>query len=211
MKIIVASNNQHKIKEIREVLAEFGFEVHSLKEEGIKLEPEETGTTFQENARIKARTIYEHIKEKEKRDNGKKDKKGYKDILVLADDSGLAVDHLGGAPGVYSARYAGTQGNDAANNRKLLEELRGVPMDQRSARFVCAMVLVGHKKEITVQGEARGYIIEEEKGFQGFGYDPLFFSSDLAKTFAEASSLEKNSVSHRGRALQELRKELKKL
>ena len=198
MKIIVASNNQHKISEIREVLAEFGYEVHSLKDEGIRLEPEETGKTFRDNALIKARAVYEYIRDREKQGNGKNGKKTYKDILVLADDSGLAVDHLNGAPGVYSARFAGTQGDDAANNRKLLEELKGVPMEKRQARFVCAMALVGHKTEITVQGETQGYVIEEEKGFQGFGYDPLFFSSDLAKTFAEASSLEKNSVSHRG-------------
>lgn len=211
MKIIVASNNQHKISEIREVLAEFGYEVHSLKDEGIRLEPEETGKTFRDNALIKARAVYEYIRDREKQENGKNGKKTYKEILVLADDSGLAVDYLNGAPGVYSARFAGTQGDDAANNRKLLEVLKGVPMEKRRARFVCAMALVGHKTEITVQGETRGYVIEEEKGFQGFGYDPLFFSSDLAKTFAEASSLEKNSVSHRGRALQELRRELKKL
>lgn len=210
MKIIVASNNHHKISEIREVLAEFGYEVHSLKDEGIRLEPEETGKTFRDNALIKARAVYEYIRDRDKQD-GKNGKKAYKEILVLADDSGLAVDYLNGAPGVYSARFAGTQGDDAANNRKLLEELKGVPMEKRRARFVCAMALVGHKKEITVQGETQGYVIEEEKGFQGFGYDPLFFSSDLAKTFAEASSLEKNSVSHRGRALQELRRELKKL
>lgn len=210
MKIIVASNNHHKISEIREVLVEFGYEVHSLKDEGIRLEPEETGKTFRDNALIKARAVYEYIRDRDKQD-GKNGKKAYKEILVLADDSGLAVDYLNGAPGVYSARFAGTQGDDAANNRKLLEELKGVPMEKRRARFVCAMALVGHKKEITVQGETQGYVIEEEKGFQGFGYDPLFFSSDLAKTFAEASSLEKNSVSHRGRALQELRRELKKL
>ncbi|MFB0958036.1 RdgB/HAM1 family non-canonical purine NTP pyrophosphatase [Proteiniclasticum sp. QWL-01] len=211
MKIIVASNNQHKIKEIREMMNEFGFEVHSLKDEGIKLEPEETGATFMENAAIKARAVYEYIKTAEKKDPAKKDKKSYRDILVLADDSGLAVDYLGGAPGVYSARYAGKQADDAANNAKLLADLKGVPMEKRTARFVCAMVLVGHKKEIRVQGETQGYVIEEQKGFQGFGYDPLFFSSDLTKTFAEATALEKNSVSHRGRALQELKKELKKL
>lgn len=211
MKIVVASNNQHKIREIRAVMAEFGYEVHSLKDEGIRLEPEETGETFMENAHIKARAIYDHIRETEKANGSKKDKKSYKEIMVLADDSGLCVDHLDGAPGVYSARFAGKQGDDAANNRKLLEALAGVPMEQRTARFVCAMVLLGHKKEIRVQGETLGYVIEEEKGFQGFGYDPLFFSSDLTKTFAEASAIEKNRVSHRGRALQELRRELKKL
>lgn len=211
MKIIVASNNEHKIREIRQILGGAGYEVRSLKDEGIEIEPEETGKTFTENAYIKARAVYDHIKHKEKNDPPKKDKKDQRRTLVLADDSGLAVDHLNGAPGVYSARYAGRQGDDEANNRKLLDELKGVPMEQRRAKFVCAMVLLGHKVDIRVQGESPGYVIEEEKGFEGFGYDPLFFSFDLSKTFAEASSIEKNSVSHRARALLELRKELMKL
>lgn len=211
MKIIVASNNQHKITEIRTMMAQLGYQVHSLKDEGIQLEPEETGDSFMENAFIKANEIYNYIKDTEKAKGLKKVEQSYKDIMVLADDSGLCVDYLDGAPGVYSARFAGVGGDDAANNHKLLQELAGVPMEKRTARFVCAIVLIGHKKEIRVQGETMGYIIEEEKGFQGFGYDPLFFSSDLAKTFAEASAIEKNRVSHRGRALQELRRELKKL
>lgn len=208
MKIVVASNNEHKIREIREILQGSGFEVRSLKEEGIDLEPEETGKTFEENAYIKARAVYDHIRQKTE---PKKDKKEIRRKLVLADDSGLAVEYLEGAPGVYSARYAGRQGDDEANKRKLLEDLKGVPMERRRAKFVCAMVLLGHKVDIRVKGESQGYIIEEEKGFEGFGYDPLFFSSDLSKTFAEASGIEKNSVSHRARALMELRKELMKL
>lgn len=210
MKIIVASNNEHKVKEIRQILQDTGYQVRSLKEEGIDLEPEETGTTFAENAYIKARAVYDHLMEKDKAHGVKKDRKDYRKVLVLADDSGLAVECLEGAPGVYSARYAGRQGDDEANNRKLLDELKGVPMERRRAKFVCAMVLLGHKTDIRVQGESEGYVIEEEKGFEGFGYDPLFFSSDLSKTFAEASILEKNRVSHRARALEELHRELMK-
>ncbi|PKK38922.1 Nucleoside 5-triphosphatase RdgB (dHAPTP, dITP, XTP-specific) [Clostridiaceae bacterium JG1575] len=211
MKIIVASNNEHKIKEIKAILSDLDVEIRSLKDEGIDVDPEETGATFMENALIKARTIYEAVRAKErktKREEGAgKDKKGHA-VLVLADDSGLSVDYLNGAPGVFSARYAGRHGDDRANNEKLLADLAGVPLEERKAKFVCAMALVGHKVDLRVTGEAKGYIIEEAKGFEGFGYDPLFFSNDLAKTFAEASGVEKNSVSHRGRALAKLRKEL---
>lgn len=211
MKIIVASNNQHKIEEIKDMFKGMDYEIHSLKDEGIEIEPEETGATFEENAYIKAKSVYDHIKNEEKKNFPKNDKKEYRNNLILADDSGLSVEYLDGAPGVLSARWAGKQGDDRANNEKLLQELKGVPMEQRRAKFVCSMVLIGHKIDIRVQGEAHGYVIEEEKGFHGFGYDPLFFSSDLAKTFAEASSLEKNHVSHRARALKEMKKELAKL
>lgn len=207
----MASNNQHKIEEIKDMFKGMDYEIHSLKDEGIEIEPEETGATFEENAYIKAKSVYDHIKNEEKKNFLKNDKKEYRNNLILADDSGLSVEYLDGAPGVLSARWAGKQGDDRANNEKLLQELKGVPMEQRKAKFVCSMVLIGHKIDIRVQGEAHGYVIEEEKGFHGFGYDPLFFSSDLAKTFAEASSLEKNHVSHRARALKEMKKELAKL
>ncbi len=210
MRIIVASNNKHKVEEIKDILKGLDYEVLSLKDAGIQIDPEETGETFEENAYIKARAVYDHIKEQEKAHPEKKHKKEYRNNLILGDDSGLCVDHLKGEPGVYSNRWAGTPGDAESNNRKLLEELKGVPMEQRTARFVSAMVLIGHKIDIRVEGTAEGYIIEEEKGFHGFGYDPLFFSSDLAKTFAEASSLEKNHVSHRARALAKLKQELVK-
>lgn len=210
MKIIVASNNKYKVEEIKDILKDLDFEVLSLQDAGIHIEPEETGETFEENAFIKARAVYDHIREQEKADPAKKNKKDYRNNLVLGDDSGLCVDYLEGEPGVYSSRWAGIPGDDAANNRKLLEELKGVPMEQRTARFISAMVLIGHKTDIRVKGKTEGYIIEEEKGYHGFGYDPLFFSSDLAKTFAEASSLEKNHVSHRARALAKLRVSLMK-
>ena len=195
-KIIVASNNKHKIQEIKDILKE--YDVVSLKEEGIDIDPEENGTTFIENSYIKAKAILDFIENKE-------------NILVLADDSGLAVDYLNGAPGVYSARYAGEHGNDKKNNDKLLKELSSVPMEDRGAAFKCALVLLGRDVDIRVEGEVRGYILEEEKGESGFGYDPLFFYPPFKKTFGQATDEEKNSVSHRGNALKKLREKLNKI
>jgi XTP/dITP diphosphohydrolase len=196
-KIVVASNNGHKIKEIKEILKELPFEIISLKEAGIDIDVEESGITFIENAYKKAKEIYEAINNE--------------DYLVLADDSGIAVDALGGAPGVYSARYAGEHGNSKKNNEKLLDELKGRPLDDRKAKFICAMVLMGLNKEaLKVQGEIEGYVIEEEKGRDGFGYDPLFYIPQYNKTFAEMSSDEKNATSHRAKALDMLLKEIKK-
>lgn len=208
MKIIVASNNQHKIIEIREIMEELGYEVSSLRDEAINLEPEENGETFLENAFIKAKTIYDYVMEREGLSANSGAEKKEQKIFVLADDSGLSVDYLKGAPGIYSARYAGEQGDDAANNKKLLKELSGIAQEDRGAKFVCAIVLIGEDLDIRVQGESAGFIIEEAKGNQGFGYDPLFFSTDLQKTFAQASAVEKNQVSHRRRALEKLRQEL---
>jgi XTP/dITP diphosphohydrolase len=196
-KIVVASNNEHKIIEIKEILKELPFEIISLKEAGIDIDVEESGSTFIENAYIKAKEIFENINNQ--------------DYLVLADDSGIAVDVLGGAPGVYSARYAGEHGNSRKNNEKLLQELKGKTLEDRKARFVCAMVLIGpNGGAIKVQGEVEGYVVEEEKGTDGFGYDPLFYVPQYNKTFAEMSSEEKNSISHRSKALEMLLKEMKK-
>lgn len=194
-KIIVASNNQHKIKEIKEILSSFPLEVLSLKDAGINTDVEETGTTFMENAFIKAMEIY-HIG---------------KEYWVLADDSGLSVDALGGAPGVYSARFAGDHGNDKKNNEKLLQMMQGKPYAERRAAFVCAMVLVMDENHvIKVQGEAEGYITEKEQGNNNFGYDPVFYVEQYGKTFAELEGAVKNSISHRGKALEKLKKEMKK-
>lgn len=203
MKLIVASNNEHKTREIREMLEASKYEVLSLKDVKVDIDPEETGETFEENAYMKAKAIYEEIKKKKNFDEK---------FYVLADDSGLMVDYLKGAPGVYSARYSGDTSinKDKSNNKKLLEDLKNVPKDERKAQFVCALVLLGKKKDIRVKGKSEGYIIEEETGLEGFGYDPLFLSKDLGKTFAEATSVEKNSVSHRARALEKLKKELEK-
>lgn len=195
-RIIVASNNAHKIKEIKQILEALEFEVISLKEAGINVDVEENGTTFMENAYIKASEIH----------------KLHKEDLILADDSGLMVDALGGAPGVYSARYAGEHGNDKKNNEKLLAELKSNKIEERTARFVCAMVLItDDERVIKVQGEIEGYIKEELNGCGGFGYDPLFFVPEYKMTFGEMTEEMKNSISHRSRALSKLKEELQKI
>lgn len=195
-KIIIASNNNHKIKEIKEILSQFPFEVLSLEEAGINIEVEETGSTFMDNAEIKANEIYK-IAERN---------------MVLADDSGLVVESLNGDPGVFSARFAGAHGDTKANNEKLLCLLDGANQEQRKAKFICAMVLIiSEDKIIKVQGEVEGIITDEFKGEEGFGYDPLFFVTKYNKTFAQMSNEEKNIISHRGRALGKLKDELEKL
>lgn len=182
MKIAIATNNPNKLREIRAILGGFFDEALSLADLGIDIDIEETGTTLTENALIKARTI--------------RDLTG---LPALADDSGLMVDALGGAPGVYSARYAGEEHDDKKNNALLLKNLEGKPRD---AKF-CSVIALCYPdgRELTAEGSVRGVILEEERGTGGFGYDPLFFSPELGKTFAEATPEQKNSVSHRSRAL----------
>lgn len=182
MKIAIATNNPGKLREIRAILGGFFDEALSLSDLGIDIDIEETGTTLTENALIKARTI--------------RDLTG---LPALADDSGLMVDALGGAPGVYSARYAGEEHDDKKNNALLLKNLEGKPRD---AKF-CSVIALCYPdgRELTAEGSVEGTILEEERGKGGFGYDPLFFSPELGKTFAEATPEEKNSVSHRSRAL----------
>ena len=194
-KLILASNNQHKIKEIEEMLSDMSIEVKSLKDENINIDVVEDGKTFEENSKKKAKEIYEYLL-----------KRGDKDFLVLADDSGITVDYLNGAPGIYSARYAGEHGNDSKNNEKLLENLKGVPKEKRGAQFVCQLALyTSEGKYYSVEGKVEGYIIEELHGEGGFGYDPLFFYEPFNKTFGEVSAEDKNSVSHRARALKKLK------
>ena len=198
-KLLVASNNEHKLAEIKEILKDINIEVVGLKEAGINIDVEETGTTFMDNAYIKAKAIYDLLDNKE-------------EYIVMSDDSGLEVDILRGAPGVYSARYAGEHGNSKKNNEKLLRELQGVDFEKRKGRFVCAIVLAASEgKEIKVQGEVEGYITDKECGEVGFGYDPLFYVKEFGKTFAEMSAEEKNSISHRGRALEKLRNQITEL
>lgn len=194
-KLILASNNKKKIKELKEILSEIQVEVRSLSDENIDIDVVEDGTTFEENAKKKAKEIYEFLKEK-----------GEENFIVLSDDSGLEVDYLNGEPGVYSARYAGEHGKDDENNEKLLKNLKGVPKEERGAQFVCQIAMFDQNgKYYTVRGEVRGFILEELNGEGGFGYDPLFFYEPLNKTFAQLTSEEKNEVSHRGRALKELK------
>lgn len=189
--VIIATNNAHKVEEIETALSFKGWEIKTLKEAGLVSDPEENGTTFVENARIKARAAHE-----------------LSGCATLADDSGLVVDALDGAPGVYSSRYSGVDGDDAANNAKLLRELKEVPENERSARFVCSLVFIDEDGSETVaEGFVEGHIGFEEKGDQGFGYDPLFYPEvfEGKKTLAEVSQSEKNKVSHRGNALRELK------
>lgn len=189
MRLVVASGNAHKLREIAEIFTD--FEVVSQKEMGFDGDVEETGETFVENALIKARAACQAL-----------------GCMALADDSGLCVDALGGAPGVYSARYCGHHGSDAENRAVLLKNLQGVK--DRSAHFTSAIALVyPNGRELTAEGYTYGKILEEEVGEGGFGYDCLFFSDDLQKTFGVASSEEKNGVSHRFRALQAMLKKWK--
>lgn len=191
--IVVASNNKHKIKEIKEILTKYN--VIPMSEVGFCQEIEENGKTFKENALIKAETIHQYLKE------------SGKNYLVLADDSGLCVEALNGDPGVYSARYAGEHGNEQANRNKLLKQLEG---KDRTAFFCCTIAIVYPNGEQQIfEGKSYGKITEEEIGENGFGYDCIFYSDDLKKTFGEASEEEKNSVSHRSRALQKIQKEQK--
>lgn len=192
--VIIATNNAHKVEEISTALDFEGWEFKSLKQAGISSDPEETGTTFLENARIKARAA--------QKASG---------CAVLADDSGLVVDALDGAPGVYSSRYGGVDGDDERNNAKLLAELEGVPAEKRSAHFACVLVYLDEEGNETVaEGRVEGFIAFEPAGSEGFGYDPLFhpvvFGGEIS--MAQVSQDEKNKVSHRGEALRVLKEKL---
>ena len=200
-RLVIASNNEGKIKEIKRVLANFPVEVLSLKDMGLNIEVEEDGLTFEDNAKKKSVEIYKELI-----------RRNESNFIVMSDDSGLEVDYLNGEPGVFSARYAGEHGNDKKNNEKLLLNLSGVSDDNRKARFVCQLALINDKNEYrTVRGTVDGYILEEEKGNGGFGYDPLFFYKPLNKSFGELTMEEKNEISHRGVALQKVKEIIKEL
>ena len=193
MKIVAATNNKGKVKEIKSILGGIGLEVVSQGEIGLDLDVEETGTTFEENALLKARAAAQAS-----------------GMSALADDSGLCVDALGGAPGIYSARWAGEHGNDAANNKKLLEELADVADADRGARFHSTVVLVRGEEILRGDGDCPGVIGHELRGSNGFGYDPLFWPDDVpGRTMAELALDEKNAISHRARALADLAAKLK--
>lgn len=193
MRIIAATRNKDKVRELQAFLSELGVEVISQANAGIDIEVEETGNTFEKNALIKAKSVAMLCDD---------------DDIVIADDSGLCVDALGGAPGVFSARYAGENADDFTRNSKILAELGETK--NRKAKFVCVIAMVfPNGDEATAKGETFGSITYEPKGSSGFGYDPIFFSDDLKKTFAEADESEKNKVSHRARALKALYEELK--
>ena len=192
MKLIIASNNAHKLVEIRAILGDEFEEILSMAEAGIDHETVEDGATFLENAEKKAREIME-----------------ISGCCALADDSGLCVEALGGAPGIYSARFSGVHGDDAANRRKLLEVLDGV--EDRRAHFACAMVLVRPDGSVVrAEGRMDGVIAHEEAGIYGFGYDSLFYLPERGCTNAQLLPEEKNAISHRARALHALVAKLRK-
>lgn len=184
-KIIAATKNKNKVREFKEILPD--FDIITQEEAGIDLDVEETGTTFSENALLKAQAIF--------------DKTG---IPALADDSGLEVFALGGAPGVYSARYGGEGLDDFGRLTLLLKNMEEVDDELRGAQFVCSIAFVTGEKTYNAQGICEGVIIREPRGENGFGYDPVFYVPDMGKTTAEMSSEEKNSISHRGKALRQL-------
>jgi XTP/dITP diphosphohydrolase len=189
-RLVVATANPGKLREFRALLADLPFELCSLAELGLP-SPEETGATFLGNAMLKARHAA-----------------AASGCAAVADDSGIEVDALGGAPGIYSARYAGVGAGDAANNAKLISALRGVPPELRGARYRCALVFVAAADAPPRVAEAawEGFILDAPRGAGGFGYDPYFWLPDLNKTAAELAPEEKNRLSHRGRAMRALRK-----
>ena len=186
--VIVATKNNHKVKEMAAILKGFDLELVTMTDYGIDIDIVEDGSTFEENALIKARTVAKL--------SGK---------CAIADDSGLSVDALFGKPGIYSARYASTDGKDASdkdNIDKLLEDMKDIPMEKRTGRFVSAIAFVfPDGKEICTLGTCEGHITREIIGNGGFGYDPVFYCTELCKTYGEMTAEEKNSISHRGRAL----------
>ncbi len=192
--VVVATGNQHKLKEIGKIFEDFSVEIKSMKDVDLEgLEIIEDGSTFEENALIKARTVME--------------KTG---SLTIADDSGLEVDAIDNQPGIYSARFSGKGATDQKNNEKLLKLLENVPSQERTGRFVCAMAAVyPDGREVVVRGECDGFIGTESKGKNGFGYDPLFIVPSYGLTFAELEQEEKNRISHRARALEKLKLVLK--
>ena len=207
MNFIAATNNPGKMAELRRILERMGHTVQSQREAGLTLDPEETGETFAENARIKARAICEAAAQP-----------------TIADDSGLCVDALDGAPGVHSARYCGRHGDDEANNDKLLAELAGVPEDARAARFVSSVcVWLPDGRHATFEGVCPGRVGFERRGTNGFGYDPLFIPDRVGvpgtpdtventqgRSYAELSAGEKDAISHRGRAMARMERELER-
>lgn len=191
-RIIFATGNKDKVREIKGIFGDLPYEILTMKEVGIDVDPEENGATFEENALIKARAVAE-----------------FSDDIVMADDSGLEIDYLDKAPGVMSARFMGHDTSYDVKNNALLEKLNGVPFEERTARFVCAIAAVlPDGTEYVVRGTMEGYIGDKIAGENGFGYDPIFFLKEYGCTSAEISEEEKNSISHRGNALRLMRNKL---
>ncbi|MFP3916672.1 XTP/dITP diphosphatase [Lysinibacillus telephonicus] len=192
--VVIATKNKGKAKDFEALFGPLGYEVVTMFDVAPDMEIEETGTTFEENAVLKAETLSRELNK-----------------LVIADDSGLAIDALGGEPGVYSARYAGDH-DDEANIVKVLEKMQEVPDDKRTARFCCALAIAGPGIETyTVFGTCEGVILHEKRGTNGFGYDPIFYVPELGRAMAELSPEEKGAISHRGNAIRKLAEELPNL
>jgi XTP/dITP diphosphohydrolase len=197
-RLIFATGNENKMKEIREIMGSLPLEIYSIKEAGIQADIVEDGKTFEENALIKAREVAELVQDQE--------------TVVLADDSGLEIDYLDRAPGVYSARFMGENTSYRIKNHALLEKLDGVPEEKRTARFVCVIAAaLADGRTLTARGTIEGKIGYEERGENGFGYDPIFYLPDLSRSTAELSPEDKNRISHRGNALRLMEEKLKKL
>lgn len=195
VRLIAATKNKGKLEEIAQLLSLLPYDVVSMAEVGIDDDIEENGSTFEENALIKANSVWKITGD-----------------TVIADDSGLEVDYLGGAPGVYSARYAGEGATDEDKNRKLLEALAGVPADKRAAKFVCVIAVVfPNGNSLAVRGICEGYIATEPAGDNGFGYDPLFYVPEIGLTVAQMEADLKNNISHRGNALRKIEEHLERV
>jgi XTP/dITP diphosphohydrolase len=193
-KIIFATGNQGKMHEIRQILGDMDLEVVSMKEAGINIDIVEDGTTFEENAIIKAKAVA-----------------AYTDAIVLADDSGLEIEYLNNEPGIYSARYMGADTPYSVKNQNFIDRLKGVPDEKRTAHFVCVIAAAMPDGEIfTTKGVIEGRIAEEEKGENGFGFDPIFYVPEYGCTTAQLSEEQKNAISHRGKALEAMKEELRK-
>lgn len=191
--LIFATGNENKMIEIRQILSDLDVEIMSMAQAGIHVDVEENGTTFEENAMIKAKAVAEQT-----------------DAIVLADDSGLEIDYLNKEPGVYSARYMGEDTSYDIKNQALLDRLEGVPKEQRTARFVCAIAAVFPDGEALVRrGTIEGYIGYEPRGTNGFGYDPIFYVDEYGCSTAELSMEKKNDMSHRGNALRAVKADIK--
>ena len=197
MRIVFATGNQDKMREIRAILSDLDMEIVSMEEAGVYMDVNESGTSFSENAQIKATVIAQELQ----------DRNQQKETIVMADDSGLEVDYLHKEPGIYSARYLGKDTSYTDKNNTIIEKLHGVPDEKRTARFVCAIAAVMPDGMILSTNESmEGQIGYEISGQNGFGYDPIFFLPEFGKTAAELSEEEKNRISHRGKALRAIEK-----
>ena len=193
-RVIFTTGNKGKMNEIRQILSDMDLELLSMKEAGIDIEIVEDGSSFEENAIIKAKAVA-----------------ACTDAIVLADDSGLEIDYLNGEPGIYSARYMGEDTPYSVKNRNFIERLQGVPAEKRTARFVCVIAAAMPDGEVfTTKGVIEGQIAEEPRGENGFGFDPIFYVPEYGCTTAELSEEQKNEISHRGKALTAMKEELRK-